>query len=92
VSYQQKEEYGNISVRTRKPDVKFTNGLNTIYGVDYNISELEANVIMVNVVQFDTENKADKYSYQKIDILKTKYGILSKGKRVQMSMLTPNRR
>lgn len=90
VSPKQKEEYGDIAVRNRKPNAKWTNGLNTVYDVNYVVDELEPSVIMVNVNKFETQNKAENYNYQKIDITKEKYGISGR-RRGQMGMLNMKR-
>jgi hypothetical protein len=87
VSTKQKEEYGDISIRNRKPNSKYTNGINTIYDVNYMSSELETNVIMVDINKFDTKNKADNYDYHKIDLTKVRYSIDSNRRRGKMSML-----
>ena len=87
VSSKQKEEYGDIAIRNRKPNSKYTNGLNTIYDVNYMSSELETNVIMVDINKFDTENKADNYDYHKVDLTKTRYSIDLNRRSGKMSML-----
>jgi len=87
VSSKQKEEHGDIAIRNRKPNSKYTNGLNTIYDVNYMSSELETNVIMVDINKFDTENKADNYDYHKVDLTKTRYSIDLNRMRGKMSML-----
>jgi len=87
VSPKQKEEYGDISIRNRKPNAKLSNGLNTIYDVNYENEELESNVIMVNVTKFDTHNKAENYTYEKMDFSKVKYQISGKRRGGQMGML-----
>lgn len=86
VSPKQKEEYGDIGLRNRKPNSKRTNGLNTIYDVKYENQEVEPNVIMVNVNKFETHNKAENYTYEKIDLSKVKYGISGR-RHGQMGML-----
>lgn len=91
VSVKQKEEYGDVGLRNRKPNARMTNGLNTIYDVNYVSRELETNVIMVDIKTFDTENKADNYSYQKVDLSTTKYGISRRVRREKMGMLVNNK-
>lgn len=86
VSHSQKEEYGNVALKNRKPNSKMTNGLNTIFNVHYDVEELEKNVIMVNADAFETLNKAENYTYSKIDMTKEKYVIHGK-RRGPMGMI-----
>ena len=86
VSPKQKEEFGDVGVRNRKPNAKWTNGLNTVYDVSYEVEELEQHVVMVNVSKFETKNKAENYDYQKIDLSKVRYSI-EKKKKPAMGML-----
>ena len=91
VSSKQKEEYGDIGIRNRKPNSKYMNGINTIYDVNYMSSELETNVIMVDINKFETGNKAENYSYQKLDFSKTTYSISPRKNGGFMSMLNMRR-
>ena len=91
VSHQQKEEFGDVAVRNRKPNTKFTNGLSTIYDANYVPREIESNVIMVDINNFDTKNKAENYSYQKVDLTKTKYAISGRKNGGFMPMLNARR-
>lgn len=86
VSPKQKEEYGDIGIRQRKPNAKWTNGLNTVYDIDYGVEDIEQSVIMVNVSKFETQNKAENYNYDKIDLSKVRYSI-DKKKKPAMGML-----
>ena len=91
VSPKQKEEYGDIGVRNRKSNARITNGLNTIYNVKYDVEELEPRVIMANVAKFETQNKAENYNYQKIDLSQVKYTISGRRRGGQMGMLNMKR-
>jgi hypothetical protein len=91
VSPKQKEEYGDIGIRNRKPNARLSNGLNTIYDVNYEKEELEPNVIIVNVNKFETQNKAENYTYEKIDLSQVKYVISGKRRGGQMGMLNLRR-
>jgi hypothetical protein len=91
VSPKQKEEYGDIGIRNRKPNSKLSNGLNTIYDVNYEKEDLEPNVIMMNVTKFDTQNKAENYNYQKIDLTQVQYKLSTRKRGGQMGMLNMTR-
>jgi hypothetical protein len=84
VSTKQKEEYGDYGMRQRTAQSKYLNGLNTVYCVNYSVKELEQRVLMVDVDRFDTKDKAEKYSYEKIDLSKKSFRIYNKRGRMGM--------
>ena len=90
VSNQQKEEYGDYGLRHRTAQSKYLNGLNTVYNVNYLVKELESRVLMVDVNTFETKDKAEKYSYEKIDVSKKPFRIYANNnnnKRGRMRMV-----
>lgn len=76
VSFNQKNDYGNTYLlnRGKKSNVRYLDGINTIYDLSYiDISEDE-DTIMLNVSNFNTNNKPDKYKYSIVDLAKTGTG------------------
>ena len=97
VSDKQKDEYGDtfISNRDKKKNVRFLNGLNTLYEVSYDEDICADESIMVNVSTFKTSNDFNKYSFQIKNLEETngyKYAQKLPGRGGQIKMLLNTKR
>jgi hypothetical protein len=87
VSHKQKDEYGDTFVlnRNKKKNVRFLNGLNTLYNVVYEEEPIENSIAMVKVIAFDTTNDDKKYSFQVQNIQTSSFKYVPKrGSKIKM--------